>query len=288
MAFMDFAPSLTGGVIGAGTAILAGQVANKNAERREERNRQADEQRERLRDIRPLIDEAACSLLELWSVLSGFAYAIPAGDPPTSRRSPTEARDPDPNRFVEVYERLRDVNIRLLNRVESSDTFHAPIGTAVSDAQAAFNAVVYEDPYEPRENRSKNAILKAIGSAQHGLREIQNTARERFAPLGMPGSRYTVILVMTVKARGARTDELLASLRKDPARHAKVVGPDKDGRVTVRDQEAAPGEARARLIASLDAADHDWKDYLDLPEAPTFETDAWLRREAAVQSHRPD
>jgi hypothetical protein len=72
-----------------------------------EHTREADEHRERLRDLRALTDEAACAMHDLWSVLGAFAYAMPVGNPPVSRRSPTEARDPDPGKFIEVYERLR-------------------------------------------------------------------------------------------------------------------------------------------------------------------------------------
>jgi hypothetical protein len=43
LAFVDFAPPIAAGIIGAATAIVAGQTANKNAERREARNREADE-----------------------------------------------------------------------------------------------------------------------------------------------------------------------------------------------------------------------------------------------------
>lgn len=278
MAFVDFAPPIMAGLLGAATAIVAGQIANRNAERREARNRAADEHRERLRDLRAVTDDAARAMRDMWTVLGAFAYAIPRGSPPTSRRSPTEAREPDADSFIEVYERLTDAHVRLLNRVEWGDTLHSPVGRAVIDVQQAYNAVVHEDPYEPRANQSANAILKAIGSAQHGLRELQENARERFAPLGLKDSRYAAVLILTVKRRGPRTDELLVALRLEPPRHARVVGPDKDGRVTVRDEEAREGEARTRLVASLDAAGRDWTDHLALEPASEADAKAWRHR----------
>jgi hypothetical protein len=178
MAFVDFAPPILAGLLGAATAIVAGQIANRNAERREARNRAADEHRERLRDLRAVTDDAARAMRDMWTVLGAFAYAIPRGDPPTSRRSPTEAREPDADSFIEVYERLTDAHVRLLNRVEWGDTLHSPIGRAVIDVQQAYNAVVHEDPYEPRANQSANAILKAIGSAARIAGATGNCARK--------------------------------------------------------------------------------------------------------------
>jgi hypothetical protein len=243
-----------------------------------ERAHEAEAHRERLRDLRSLTDDAACALHDLWSVLGAFAYAMPRGNPPVSRRSPTEARDPDPDKFVDVFERLRDTHIRITNRVEWGDTLHSPVGAAVVDAQAAFNAIVYEDPYEPRGRESANAIHKAIGSAQHGLRDLQATARQRFAPLGLPDSRYAATMTLTVRRRGPRADALLAALRTDPARHAKVVGPDKSGRVVIRDEEREPGEARRRLEAALDAAGDDWADHLELAARSEVDLRKWENR----------
>jgi hypothetical protein len=120
LAFVDFAPPIAAGIIGAATAIVAGQTANKNAERREAQNREADEHRERLRDLRMVTDDANLALCDLWSILGAFAYAIPVGNPPVSRRSPTEARHPDSAEFVDAYERLSEAHIRLLNRVDAT------------------------------------------------------------------------------------------------------------------------------------------------------------------------
>jgi hypothetical protein len=282
MALVDFAPPIAAGIIGAATAIVAGQIANKNAERRETRNREADADRERLRDLRLVTDDATIALRDLWTILGSFAYAIPAGDPPESRRSPTEARDPDPAGFVDAYERLTDAHIRLLNRVEWGDTFQDPVGRAVIDTQAAFNAVVEENPFEPREPKSRNAIMKANGTVQHALRELQATARDRFAPLGIPDARYAVVLIVTVKQGGARTDEILGALRLE--RHAKVLGPDKDGRVVVRDDEAREGEARLRLRGSLRKLADDWETYLRVEPPGEAELKAWRERRARQQS----
>lgn len=244
-------------------------------------NREREEHRERLRDLRSVTDEATAALRDLWSILGTFMYAIPRGDPPVSRKSPTEARKPDPQAFIDAYQRLTDAHLRLLNRVEWGDTFHSPVGRAVSDAQAAFNAVVYEDPYALRDKQSDIAISKALGSAQHGLRELQETSRQRFAPLGLPDSRYTAVLVLKVKRAGSQTDEILAKLRGDPMRRTKVTGPDNEGRFVVRDDEAAPSEARQRLIMSLNTAANDWANYLELLPPSKAEATAWARRAAA-------
>ncbi|MDP9225313.1 MAG: hypothetical protein M3P18_16010 [Actinomycetota bacterium] len=79
------------------------------------------------------------------------------------------------------------------------------------------------------------------------------------------------------------SSELLAALRLERRRHARVSGPDQDGRVVVRDDEAAPGEARARLANSLDTAGADWSAYLELQEPNEAEVAAWARRRATQQ-----
>lgn len=240
--------------------------------------REAEEHRERLRDLREVTDDAAVALNDLWVILGSFLYAVPRGDPPVSRRSPTEARDPDPEAFVDAFERLRHAHLRLLNRVEWGDTFHSPVGRAVSDVQAAFNEIVYEHPLAPRDPKSDGAIGKANGSVQHGLRELQETCRQRFAPLGLPDSRYAAVIVLNVKKSGDQTDKILAALRVDASRHAKVSGPDKDGRVVVRDDEAREGEARERLVQSLEAADPGWRALLDIQPPHESESATWARR----------
>lgn len=264
------------------TTVLAGVTAyyawqNHQMVLEMQRSRDAEEHRERLRDLRAVTDDAAMALNDLWVILGSFMYAVPRGDPPVSRRSPTEARDPDPAAFIDGFERLRHAHLRLLNRVEWGDTFHAPVGRAVSDAQAAYNAIVYEDPTAPREPASDAAIGNALGAVQHGLRELQETCRQRFAP-GLPDSRYTAVMVLKVKKPGGETDNLLAALRLESGRHAKVSGPDKDGRVVVRDDEARQGEARERLIRSLDATDPAWRGLVDLDPAHESETTTWAKR----------
>lgn len=240
--------------------------------------REAEEHRERLRDLRDVTDDAAIALNDLWVILGSFLYAVPRGDPPVSRRSPTEARDPDPRAFVEAFERLRHAHLRLLNRVEWGDTFHSPVGRAVSDVQAAYNAILHEDPLAPRDPKSDGAIGKANGSVQHGLRELQETCRQRFAPLGLPDSRYAAVMVLNIKKRVEQTEKLLAALRLDKRRHAKVTGPDKDGRVVVRDDEARQGEARERLVQSLDAADPGWRTWFELQPPHESESATWAKR----------
>jgi len=98
---------------------------------------------------------------------------------------------------------------------------------------------------------------------------VTGTFNERLVndllPLGLPDSRYAVTLSLTVKQRGARTDKLLSALRRE--RHTKILGPDQNGRVTVEDSEASAGEARTRLISSLDALDWNWPAPLELPPA---------------------
>lgn len=61
-------------------------------------------------------------------------------------------------------------------------------------------------------------------------------------------------------------------------RHAKVSEPDKDGRVVVRDDEAREGEARERLVQSLDAAEPGWRTLLDIQPPHEAESAPWIRR----------
>lgn len=243
--------------------------------------RKIDEHREQLRELRLLADDATGALSDLWRVLGAFVSAIPRGNPPTARRSPIESREPDPREFIEVYDRLRRANLRLMNRVEWSDTFHIPVGRVLADAQAAYNVIVHEDPHAVRDRASEQAILKATASASGGLRHLQETSRARFAPLRMPDSRYEVLVVMTVKQRGPREEEILAALRNERGQHGTIIGPDSDGRVMVTDDEGSRGEGRARLIASLDALAADWRDHFEIEPESDFETQSWDRREQA-------
>ena len=95
------------GVFGVTTAIVATELANRKAEFRERLNREADMDRERLRDLRGVIDDASLAMVDPWGILAVCAYAMPLGDPAVSRRSPIEARDPDPQAYIEAFERLR-------------------------------------------------------------------------------------------------------------------------------------------------------------------------------------
>jgi hypothetical protein len=240
--------------------------------------REIDQHREQLRELRMLTDDAAAGLSDMWTLLSAFSYAMPRGDPAVSHLSPIEASEPDPQRFIEVYRRLRSARIRLQNRVEWGDTVSWPIAQALIKLQQAYNPVVNEDPHAVRAKESEKAIYAAIASVQDALREVQQTSRARFAPLGLPDARYVSVIVLTIKQRGQRLDDLLTALRAEPGRETTIDGPDHDGRVTVRDDEAAPGEARARLIASLDTGDMGWRGYVELLSAPDSEMEAWKRR----------
>ena len=248
--------------------------------------RKLDEHREQLRELRLLTDDATCALSDLWRVVGTFVSAIPRGNPPVARRSPIESRDPDPKEFIEVYDRLRRAHLHLMNRVEWSDTFHIPVGRALSDTQAAYNAIVYEDPHDVRDRESEQAILKASASASRGLRDLQETSPARFAPLRMPDSRYSVLVVMTVRQRGLRADEILAALRSDRGQHGTIIGPGDDGRVMITDDEGSRGEGRARLVASLDGLAADWRDYFQVEPESDFERESWDRREQASREPR--
>jgi hypothetical protein len=241
--------------------------------------RKIDEHREQLRELRLLADDATSALSDLWRVLGTFVSAIPRGNPSTAHRSPIESREPDPREFIEVYDRLRRAHLRLMNRVEWSDTFHIPVGRALVDAEAAYNVIVHEDPHAVRDRKSEQAILKATASASRGLRNLQETSRARFAPLRMPDSRYDVLVIMTVKQRGSCAEEILAALRNERGQHGTIIGPDTDGRIMVTDDEGSRGEGRARLIASLEALAADWRDYFEIEAESDFETQSWDRRE---------
>lgn len=240
--------------------------------------RDEDRHREQLAELRTLTDDAAAALSELWTLLSAFAYAMPRGDPPVALRSPIEAREPDQEQFIAVYGRLRSARIRLQNRVEWGDTVSWPIAKALIKVQEAYNPVVKEDPREVRSRESEKAIYAAIASVQNALREVQQTSRTRFAPLGLPDARYVSLILLTIKQRGQRVDDLLSALRAEPGRETTVDGPDHDGRVMVRADESRRGEARDRLTSSLDAADSGWREYVELAPEPASDIEAWQRR----------
>lgn len=246
--------------------------------------RDEDRHREQLRELRTVTDDAAEALSDLWTILAAFAHAVPTGDPPVSHRSPTEHHEPDARQFIEAYNRLRYVHLRLMNRVERSDTFHFGVGRALSDVQGAYNAVVHQDPHALRDRKSEQAIRRAIVTVQRALREIQDKSRERFAPLGLPESQYVALLVLRVKQRGPETESIVMALRSDPERQGKVTGPDQGGVIIVRDDESQRGEARIRLTNSLDAADSNWRNYIELQPETDAEMQAWVRRAAIRQT----
>jgi hypothetical protein len=97
---------LTAGLI-VGTAYYAVQNRRMVREMKRARElaikqREIEEHREQLRELRLLTDDAACALNDMASVLGTFLHVIPHRDPLVSRRSPIEARDPDPQEFIEV------------------------------------------------------------------------------------------------------------------------------------------------------------------------------------------
>jgi hypothetical protein len=96
------------------------------------------------------------------------------------------------------------------------------------------------------------------------------------------------MIVLNVKKSGDQTDKLLDALRLDSERHAKVSGPDKDGRVVVHDDEAREGEARERLVQSLDSADPTWGTLLDIQPPHESESAAWVRRQQGKDTRRRD
>jgi len=268
---------LATGAVGAASALLGVYVSNRAAAKRERVNREAaearertgreaDVQRERERELRTLIDDAVRALKDMWRALGPFVMAKVAQQTDQPLYSP-EHRPPSAAEFLDAYARLTDVHERLLLRVEWNDTLHAPVGAAVTAAQGAWNAVVNEGTLVEKDPKADNAIGYALQQAQIGYRELQQTARERFAPGGLPGSQRQVVLALTVTTTREAAEPFLVALRS--SRPNKVLGPDKDNRVTVRDAESEPGEARAKLEASLDAAGANWRQHLTLASPQT-------------------
>jgi hypothetical protein len=185
-----------------------------------------------------------------------------------------EEREPSVAEFLDAYERLRDAHDRLLLRVEWDDTLHAPVGGALVAAQGAWTAVTQEAEHLPRSDEADRKIGFANGEVQVGYHQLQETARERFAPGGLAGSQRAVVLILRlrqppngpIRNTNPQAERFLGPLRL--ARHAKVVGPDKDGRVVVRDAESEPGDARARLEADLEAMGGDGRQALELDPPP--------------------
>lgn len=291
VAAASIAGTLAAAGVGGALSLLGGllgvRLANRAAKERERQSQQAaaalakeqraaDLQRERLRELRPIIDDAAHAMSDLWRVLgtistvhSRLKYEKPELHMP-------EERPPSVAEYLDAYERLRDAHDRLLLRVAWDDTLHAPVGRALVAAQGAWNAVTQEAERLPLSDDANRKIRFANSEVQLGYRELQETARERFAPGGLEGSQRAVVLILRLRSppsgpirnTNPQAERFLAPLRL--ARHAKVVGPDKDGRVVVRDAESEPGEARARLQSDLDAIGRDWREVLalDPPRSP--------------------
>ena len=268
---------LATGAVGAASALLGVYVSNRAAGKRERVNREAaeareragreaDVQRERERELRALTDDAVRALKDMWRALGPFVMAKVAQQTDQPLYSP-EHRPPSAAEFLDAYARLTDVHERLLLRVEWNDTLHAPVGAAVTASQGAWNAVVNEGTLVEKDPKADNAIGYALQQAQIGYRELQQTARERFAPGGLPGSQRQVVLALTVTTTREAAEPFLVALRI--SRPNKVLGPDKDNRVIIRDAESEAGEARARLEASLDAIRADWRQHLALAPPPS-------------------
>jgi hypothetical protein len=226
-------------------------------------DREADHQRERLHELRLIVDDAVRAMYDMWTVLGIFVItSLRMGPAPHAHLM--EDREPSVQEFVEVYGRLRDAHVRLLARVPWDDTLHAPVGSAITAAQAAWNAVVNEG--FPRSEEADRLIAYANQQASIGFQELQDTARARFAPGGLEGSLRAVVLVLHVRGNKEQSELYLAPLRL--ARHAKVMGPDANGRVIVRDQESESGAARASLESDLDAIGAGWRQVLELDPPP--------------------
>jgi len=274
---MTIAEPLATGVFGVASALIGVYVSNRAAAKRERENRKATEereqkgrdvdmQRERERELRSLTDDAVRALKDMWRALGPFVMAKVAQQTTQPLYSP-EHRPPSAEEFLDAYARLTDVHERLLLRVEWNDTLHAPVGRSVTSAQGAWNAVVNEGTLLEKDQKSDNAISFALQEAQIGYRELQRTACERFAPGGLPGSQHQVVLVLKIITTGEQAEPFLGMLRA--SRPNKVLGPDKDGRVTVRDAEAEAGEAFVELEASLDAVEATWRQHLALAPPQT-------------------
>lgn len=263
MALIDFIPPVVAGGLGFAAAMTASQIANRHAIERERLNRETDEMRERLRDLRAVVDDASLAMRDIWDQLLAISDAIPRGNPPTPRVSPVQARDVNIPAFVSAYRRLEDAQTRMLLRLEYRDTLHAPVGLAFSRAQEAWNAIVREDPHAVRETKSEQQIARALTAAAAGSRELEKVARGRFAPTPLPGTRFTISVVLEVKRQGERTHELLKGLAAELGRPG-VLAPDKEGRVVIHDTEAVPGEAHVKISDALGAVGTDWPDYLHM------------------------
>lgn len=280
--------AVIGALIGALFTLVGVYVANKLAEKREDQSRQAlealhradreateqvhqrnredDLHREQLRELRPIVDDATRALADLSSAVAPFLIADARAkkeqqglDGP--RPHMMEERTPSTDEFKSAYQRALNAHHCLLLRVEWNDTLHSPVGEAVGRAQEGWNAVVHETHTMPLDAEVRQRVQAVNQAAQRGYRDLQETARKRFAPSGVRGSERALVHLLTVKDRQA-AEPILAALRDSHPNRTQ--GPTKEeGWFTIRDSEADPGEARAALEAELARIDTDWHGALE-------------------------
>jgi hypothetical protein len=173
----------TGGVI----AVLSVWLTNKTAERREERNRtaaeqrdqrnrdaaaqlqreqrEADLQRERLAELRPIIDDAVRAMGDLWTetgVILVTSNRLKYNKPELHL---PEERPPDAAAFLDAYKRLGDASNRLLQRVTWDDTLHSPVGRTAVAAANALNAVRQEAEHPPLSDGA-NRLVSEVNAGE--------------------------------------------------------------------------------------------------------------------------
>jgi hypothetical protein len=265
-------PVLTGlfGLLSAlaGTAFASRAAAKRESvtraetELREERNRQADEQRERLRDLRLVVDDATRALHDLWSITAAFSYAIPRANPKARNRSPVESREPDPRAFDQTYHRLVGASVRMQLRVARDDVLHAPVDRAVVACQDAFNAFMHQDPEGSRSREDEQRILKANAAASTGYRELLEAARERLAPGNLPGALRSFNVVFDVERRDKRLDEVMTSLQRLPELRWRVRGPTSNNVVMLRIDAETREDAEDRAKDLLIQVSPQWHELL--------------------------
>ena len=229
-------------------------------------DREDDHERERLREVRVIVDDAIRALGDMWEVLGIFAITdLRQHDPPPPIWPHLQHdRVPSKAEFFEVFDRLRDACVRLSARIRADDTLFAPAWRAYIAADQAWNAV--DKASFPLNDEANRLISQANAAASTGYQELRETARERFAPEGLEQSRYQVSLVLRMRTQAAQAEPVLAKLRGE--RIGRVIGPDGDGRIVVRDHEATAGDARERLEADLQRLHPGWKQLLVLEPSP--------------------
>lgn len=257
-------PVMTG-VFGMVSALVAVLVTHKAATRREEnarvvaeqreaRNREADQQRERSTDLRTVTDDAARALRDLWEVLAPF-QSVALG----SKR----AVSPDVESLNEAYGRLIDAHVRLLLRVDGSDTLHSPVGFAVSRLQVALDTLRGR-PLGPHTTNQRRYVSEAHSAVATGYEELQEAARKRFAPTPLPDAETVVSMLIRRKRHDQRTRELVSALQQREGRGLRRVALRDDiDSIVVVDAEADDGDAKDRLERWLDSQGDDWREHLE-------------------------